>query len=191
MAQAIDTTTGEILRYDASTDLANAWASADSIVGHDLVAKSNQEMFEKLCGTPFLITRVTFRPSDMQPKGLSYRPDYVSVEAVIPTADVLLARLKFAGIRVEDLPFQPGQMIIFNDGSTGVRRQIVEYLSEKGVLPEREGPKGGPSGESVYDQPVATDDAEEFNVRLACPRGLRRSEYSNDYTSDAATYYLA
>ena len=83
-------------------------------------------------------------------------------------------------------------MIVFNDGSTGIRRQVVQYLMVKGAIPRRDGPLAGGMGESVLDTPIVTtaDEVQSYDMRLTCPRGLRESEYSNEYTQEGCTYYL-
>lgn len=174
---------------------------ADSVVGADLVSGDNWELFDALAGVPFLITRVFYRPSGF---GTTSEGNYVSVEAVIAPEAVLIKRR----INLDTLPFEPGSQIVFNDGSTGIARQITEYLSvtDRIVLPE---PivKGGKRGESSYDLPVSkwtdtrvgdmrfTPSGEAVyvcDVRLSCPRGIRISDgYENDFTKDGKTRYLA
>ena len=63
---------------------------------------------------------------------------------------------------------------IFNDGSTGVYRQLVKYLAEKGeVIPD-------------------TDPEGMYTVRLKVQGGLRVSNYEHKATGKtSATYYLA
>lgn len=165
-------------------------ALADEVIGHTLIGgKESEETLESLTGVPFLIERVTFRRGDISiaPKGQPavYR-DYVSVECLIRPD---YAR-KFKRNRV-----------VFNDGSTGIYRQIVKYLSAKDIvtLPDdrpEEGPANatrydvsfseyriGPNGEEAWSSPAT-------EVRLFCPEGVRKSPYTNEY-GEAETWYLA
>ncbi len=183
--------------------------SADEIVGKEL---AKDELFDALKGVPFLITKVIFRRGTKRqlPKGLAekFGTDektfaFVSCEAVIAPEDVLKRRR----VNIENLPFDANGQIIFNDGSTGVYRQIVVYLTAIGAieLPE---PivQGGKHGECSYDLPPSDWEAVnrgivsydedgwanyEINVRLSCPRGIRLSEYETDYSPDGGkTRYL-
>ena len=99
--------------------------------------------------------------------------------------------------------------VVFNDGSTGIYRQVVAYLAGKEIirLPEPITPEGS-YGQSSYDLPprewaairggtVSQPDDDpnwvnaEFNVRIKCPRGLRVSDYTNDYNPNGSrTRYL-
>lgn len=185
-----------------------ALRDADEILGHDL---AKEELLDALEGVPFLITRMTFREADT---GLA-RESYVTCEVLLAPQPVMERRR----VNLAMLPFDPGDMIVFNDGSTGIYRQCVKYLSAKGFisLPEdlaMEGP--GPSfnkekGESeyvcVYDLPPdkwtdvhAGDMRYEpsgralytVNVRCFAKRGIRISDgYENEWTKDGKTRYLA
>lgn len=116
-----------------------------------------------LIGVPHIITGVSFRPVDAKNKR-----DFVSVEAT----------------DVNDLA------IVYNDGGTGIRRQIVAYLQAAGQLPQDMNP----------DDMIAANGAESVSFEfsndgtgiptLAVPRGLRESDYESDY-GPARTYYLA
>lgn len=104
---------------------------------------------DELLGDPFLINTVWFTTND---KGVSF----VYVEAERPN----------------------GQRFNFNDSSTGVRAQIVEYLTQRG-----------------HDHIV--DTGEEFPMALVIPRGLRKSEFDavveengRKVTKKARVFYL-
>jgi hypothetical protein len=175
-------------------------AVAHQVVGHDL---AKDELLDALVGVPFMVTGLTFRKG-IQKAGVPYDCAMVSAEAVIAPEHVLKRRR----VNMESFPFEPGSQIVFNDGSTGIYRQITNYLAMAGfiTLPENL-PENGAFGETRYDLPPAewteihageirfTDEGfAEYraNVRLTCPRGLRISEYVNDYNpSGSKTRYLA
>lgn len=169
---------------------------ADEIEGHDLV---KEEALFALVGVPFIITRVTFHDG-IQTKGSPYRSDYVSVELRVAPASFIAARLAAGRLTAEAASkVEPGEMLVVNDGSTGVYRQIVQYLAAKELITLPEGAEEGEKGETIWDLPRSlweegADDATKgIDVALRCARGLRFSEYSNAYTGDdkARTWYLA
>jgi len=173
---------------------------ADVKVGHDLLKK---ELFDELVGVPFGIMRGTFRPGNVNPvtKRLGA---YVSLECMIADAETLAKRK----VDMSDKPFDAESLVVINDGSTGIYRDFVKYLMGKGfiTLPS---PivESGPSGSCSYDlRPDEWEDihfgegfADEngfvhytVNVKLICPRGIRISDgYSNEYTKDGKTRYIA
>ncbi len=61
---------------------------------------------EDLLSVPFIITRLTFRTSDKS------EAEYVSVEATTVK----------------------NEHVVFNDGSTGIRRQLVLWAMDKAIL---------------------------------------------------------
>lgn len=172
-------------------------AESDQTVGFDL---AKDTLFDALEGVPFVITRATVR------KGITrndVRYDYISCEALVAPKNVLENRR----INVIELPFDGGDLVVFNDGSTGIKRQVMAYLESKGRLLLPDGPPGGGFGDSRYDTPIEewldsqaanisfNKDGEpvaEFDIRLFCKRGLRLSEYQNDYNpSGSKTRYIA
>lgn len=184
--------------YSPGDDWSTAAAGADKVFGHDL---AKNELLDALVGVPFLIHRLTYRAGAMRGTP-PVRADYVSVECVIAPE----AELRRRRVNLDTLPFGPEDTVVFNDGSTGIYRQLVVYLSEKGFISLPDGKTEGGLGETVYDLPaakwagihagVATDNDGHtdyaVNVRLFCPRGIRRSEYPNAYVpgEDAVTRYL-
>lgn len=101
-----------------------------------------------------------------------------------------------------------GNRYVFNDGSTGVYRQIVAFLASVGYIELPEGPRGNAkAGTSVLDttpeewadirQGDVTYDKDGFtcyssNIRLYCARGLRVSRYPNpNGGKDSETWYFA
>lgn len=191
--------TGEqvIADYVPGSSWEDLSVGADEVFGNDL---AKDELLDALDGVPILIHRVTFRNGVMK----NGEPgDYVSVEAVIAPQQELLRRR----INLETLPFSPNQSVVFNDGSTGIYRQIVSYLRMKGFIDLPEGPTEGEAGASVCDLPIRKwanihngeicfdsegNEVYTANIRLKCPRGLRRSEYTSKATgTEATTRYIA
>lgn len=169
-------------------------SNADEVTGFELISG---EAADKLIGVPFVITRAVFRDG-VQRAGSPYRDDYVSCEAVVAPQEVLAQRARRGRLDLDEISVDPGEHIVFNDGSTGIYRQIVQYLEAKGMIVLPAGPDVGGKGESRFDLPRSQwDEGDEqatsgFNIRLHCPRGLRYSEYTNDYNPDGSkTRYIA
>lgn len=193
--------------YQPGEDWESLVTAADEIIGYDL---ARDETADDLVGVPFLLVGVTFRPGVMRDKE---RQAYVSCEArIAPHLDLRLINSRREGSRLgkltdlEALAFGPDSHVVFNDGSTGVYRQVVKYLAAKGYINLAEPViEAGSYGESSFDQPPsrwaaadqgsATFDPDGFMgysaaIRLYCPRGLRLSLYENDYTQTGKTRYL-
>lgn len=158
---------------------------ADQVLGASLIGgRENEETLNSLIGVPFLIERITFNQSDIvpDPKKGFFR-DFVSVEALIHPS----YQKKFKRDRV-----------VFNDGSTGIYRQCVQYLGVKGMIEIREDlPEGGEANGSRYDvsytAPVDGEPKRQslsFETRLLAPEGLRKSDYPGP-AGEATTWYLA
>lgn len=194
----------EIVEYD-DFDPTMGWDDltehADEIVGADLAKEAT---LDALAGVPFVIHRVTFRRGIPKMRGgEKYDAAMCTFEVVIAPEHVLRKRR----VDVDNLPFEPGGSVVFNDGSTGMYRQAVAYLATKGFISLPEGPTSGGMGESVYDLAPAdwtdihagdvetTEDGYlnyRANIRLKCPRGIRVSTYETDYNPDGGqTRYFA
>jgi hypothetical protein len=192
--------------HDPGTAWDVALRDADQVTGHDL---AKDEVLDALVGVPFLVTKMTFNAGNV-----ANRENFVSCEAQLaPRAEMERRR-----VNLTTLPFDPGDLVVFNDGSTGIYRQCVAYLHARGfitlpdpVMPSGEGPgwddkkkemiyvcsydlpaskwtdirtgelRYAPSGAAVYT----------INVRLLAKRGIRISEYQNDWTQDGKTRYFA
>jgi len=181
-------------------------AEADVVEGSDLFTG---DMLSQLEGVPFVILGGTFRTGFVREvKGQKYKGDYVSLEILLGDEKAFAAR----GVSLDGKAFQPLQVARFNDGSTGVRRQIVSYLAAKGYIQVSDTPldeigtAGGKMGDSEFDIPVnywkdvmqgdlrfdiEGDSVYDFKIPrgLSCPRGLRSSEYRNEF-GDGVTRYL-
>jgi hypothetical protein len=143
-------------------DLQSLLANADVVEGRPLTDKAS------LVGTPHVITSVVFRKGAKDNQGAQH--DYVSCEYTAVTA--------------------PPVEGVYNDGSTGIRRQIVAYLADKGIVPGEY--KIAPD-EPIWVQAKEGTPDPEFSIRFLAPRGLRVSEYDSEFAPDgkASTYYLA
>lgn len=182
-------------------------ASQNTVISHELVEKDAKP---HLIGIPFLVTGVTYRDGDFKRKDQGVKepnPDYVSVEAMIAPHDVL-ARLQRRGKigDVDALPFAPGELIVFNDRSAGIYRQITEYLHLAGLINAlkdgKELVEAGPMFSVTWDNSrwqwrdgmgSATDGINllALGKTLRCPHGLRLSEYENEFNPESRTFYLA
>lgn len=182
------------------------WDSVgDEVEGYDLLR--DEALFD-LVGVPFAGFRVVFRDGT-QRKGEPWRDDYASLELRVAPATVMvrdIARIQ-SRRKAMDVPVLtaaqaaslPGQQLVVNDGSTGIYRQITQYLVAKQRLVLPEGPQDGEKGECIFDLPRSqwlsadTDDDSTFNIGLKCSRGLRFSEYPSPANpSDMArTWYIA
>lgn len=126
---------------------------------------------EQLVGVPFIITGVKFNPG-------KNNSDFVSLE-ITP---------------------QVGDPTVINDGGTGIRRQVVQWLTNKGLIDPGEAVTTE-SGEvfSAYDNPIALwrkgqDIAHDpgfdgFNWLI--PRGTRVSTYNHPEHGESETWYLS
>jgi hypothetical protein len=194
-------------------------AEADDVEGYDLV--KDKALFS-LVGVPFRISSFAFRVG-IQHKGIDWRNDFVSAELrVAPTPIIVRQYNRIMSRRTGDLipdasaiP-DPGEQLVINDGSTGLYRQVVQYLEAKDliVVPD-DLPTTGGKNECRYDLPasmfevtdaaLATDVAmirfspsgEQvtfFHVDLRCSRGLRYSDYDSELAAPgerALTWYIA
>jgi hypothetical protein len=163
---------------------------ADQVIGYSLIGgKENEQTLDLLVGVPFIIEGITFRQGDVNimPKGEApfYR-DYASVEALVHP----LFQGRFKRPRV-----------VFNDGSTGIYRQLTQYLAAKGIIEVDDayaetGEANGTrydvslSGPGFKEDATTREDRAFTGIRLVCPEGLRVSDYRNAY-GEGKTWYLA
>jgi hypothetical protein len=175
----------------AETEWARFNADADEVAGEDWLTGDASDL---LINVPHVIYHVVYRDGT-QRKGVAYRDDYVSLSVLTAPVDVMKKRIPRGLDPLNSAG--PDEYLGYNDGSTGVYRQITEYLAAKGHITLPDGEAKGGKGESVYDLPRsqwlagAEDATEGFDIRLRCPRGLRISEYDNEYTQDGKTRYIA
>lgn len=193
--------------YQPGEDWQSLTGRADELLGYDL---ARDETADDLVGVPFVVTKAVFRPGMLRDK---LRSAYVSCEVrTSPTLDIRLINARRESSKLprltdlDSLAFGPDSHVVFNDGSTGVYRQIVKLLTAKQyiTLPTPIVEVGG-YGESSFDQPPSqwqsflagedSTDADGFthysiDLALYCPRGLRLSLYQNDFTQTGKTRYL-
>lgn len=161
-----------------NADENNAIVSFDELsVGADETQSRDIADKSELVGVPFVITAARFSRSE---KG---NGDFVSLE----------------------ITTQDNRMLVVNDGSTGIRRQVVAYMTHKRWISPGEGDETGKV--TRYDNPCNlwsfNDGPVEYRIsdtgepsavvspmRLLARKGLRSSTY-NGPNGEATTYYLA
>jgi hypothetical protein len=196
MSDEVATVSNTPARYHGE-DWAELTRDAHEVFGADL------EQGEMLIGVPMCLIQATFRRGDFADKD-GVKGFYVSLDTIVAPAEELARAARRKGIT----PYvQPGEHLVFNEGGTGVYRQIVAYLESQGrILIKSDLPAEGAYGESRFDITPADWDVDEsanfktgedgqlalaFSIRLLCPRGLRTSEYKNQYTQSGVTRYIA
>ena len=161
---------------------------------------------DSLIGVPFVITAMTFRIGDYMSAVTKVRGAYVTVECLTGDMQAFKRAVKRGRLIEEDDVFDPEEEILFNEGGTGAYRQAVQVWEGLGWIKLPEGPDGGPYGESRLDTPLSEwnvtspavdarfgpegDPVYSAPVRLVCPRGLRASDYKNEYTQEGRTRYF-
>ena len=137
-----------------TTDLTPAesyWAevtqNADTVEGADLEKGAN------LIGVPFCITKAVFREGDFLNQGVTGW--YVSLEALIaPAREVTRAYQRGRIPKDTVLSVEPGESIIFNEGGTGVYRQVIAYLEAKGLWDDEKQQKLQERGKVIVHEVV-------------------------------------
>lgn len=205
--------TEEVQNVSAIFPLSRIWEKVDDlyqIEGFDL-EKNKME----LVGVPFIITGVTYREGKFKRGNEVMEDDYVSVECVTAPPEIYERmtpknRKKYADDGIPTVSeIGPNEFVVFNDSSTGIKRQITSYLHMMKLIQIDEilAPFGsvqhnmtGSYGENLLDYSraqwvsgakQATDGFSLGEQSLACKRGLRPSKYENEWTPEGITYYLA
>lgn len=156
---------------------------------------------DQLIGIPFVAIAATYRPGFARNGRVG---DYVSIEAVVAGPEQLAKLIDTGRIKEDDLSILPDEPVVFNDGSTGVRRAMTELLHERGIISVGPTPDPKEGLLSKYDRPFQfwQDPPDENTTFAAYPdgqplrfgfvRGLRVSEYPNPANpSDMSqTYYF-
>ena len=188
--------------YQGNENWAELSTGAITTKGADLLTA------DELVGVPFVVTGIALRPGDFMNPQTKEKGYFTSLE-IVTGDEAAFAKARKRKRIPEDSSVEPGERLVFNDGSTGIYRQIVGLMEGLGWITLPDGPEGGPRGESRLDTPIAdwefnpaasTVDVRFDNdgqpvvtapVRILCQRGIRISEYENDYTKDGKTHYLA
>lgn len=162
---------------------------------------------DQLCGVPHIIIGVTYQKCTPQrPRG------YVSLRGLIGDQAALDEAKRRHWIPNDgEIAFNPEERIVYNDGSTGIRRQITQLLDKWGLIAVGNENYNGEDENypTRFDLPwtewdsfsqserQGDEDVPSFQTNhmgnlfaLKVGRGLRKSEYSNDKATDAVTYYL-
>lgn len=164
---------------DAAVPTTAGLSFSDLVARADIDVVDSQDLVKDkrdLVGTPLVITRITFSPGD-------FKTGFVSLEATL----------------------DDDRRIVFNDGSTGVRRQILAYAVQKGYLIWPTTADGGtisPMTEEYSDYEIGdsldveirfSNDGRKIvvisDIALFVRHGLRLSEYESE-DGPATTYYL-
>lgn len=181
---------------------------------------------ESLAGVPHVITRATFWSIDedqikaANKAGLPTPRGYVSLEATVASEDKLARAVRRSLCpvdKVEDLDVEPNERVIYNDGSTGIRRQVVVMLQLAGLIdvggeatdtePERDRRFDVPWTEwaNAGTQWVRQGEDKDGNAIMVpsfafgpggnpllihVRRGLEVSTYENAWTDKGTTWYL-
>jgi len=154
-----------------------------------------------LVGVPMIVTRVTYRPkTSLQERG------YVSVEAVLGSEKFIrnaISRNWMPGVTdLSQFRYAPDEKIVFNDGGTGIRRQLTMILHAQERLNVGEIVDDATfdidwtewqsfdtsTKQKVGDQEIQVPDFRD--VRVAATRGLRVSNYTIE-GQQSTTFYLA
>lgn len=181
--------------------------SGIKVVSRDLIKDKGE-----LIGVPNVITRIAFIPGDFP------GTDYVALEATVASETVLKDEIQKGRLTivndVKNLSVEPDQTIVYLDGGTGIRRQVVAMLVRFGIVtvPEVgtfEHIVNGRPVENPLDlpfpmwtsctqmsdgddpRPVITHDHNGNQLALMSLRGLRMSEYDNDHAKGNITFYLS
>lgn len=189
--------------YAALAESAQDFYATD---GFNVVAKSD------MLGVPHIITGVRFQHPSKGRGELENRRGFVTVECTVADTRTLekeISRGRIPGVGdMIALPFDPEERLVYNDGGTGIRRQLVKMLDAFGVITvgNTDDPRrfdlaytawescdqmvesGELDGEAIY-VPYITRNHKGTQLVIKVQRGLYASDFSNEY-GEATTYYL-
>lgn len=151
---------------------------------------------DELIGVPHVVTRVTYRPGYMDPQ--TKRPgDYASCEAVVADTEVLEA-IPIRSQLPSPLTVFGNEPVIYNDGSTGIRRALTQLFHDHGIIDVGPEHKDENRFDRPYQQWKDGGDLAEMGIeadfhgnkfRYVATRGLRVSEYENEYGPGRTFYF--
>lgn len=186
----------DIMRLSA----ADLFASAESfeVEGYGLVSDKMT-----LIGVPFVVVGVRYQ----KPVEVKNGParDYVTLESIIGTSAMIAEAEERGLIPGGKCAWKPEERVVINDGSTGIRRQVTKMLQSAGLLNV-----GEVTDDSSYDRswidwesfsqdngkdgeqmaPYFTRNPNGNQLIIKAFRGLRVSQYTNEYTDEGVTFYL-
>lgn len=160
---------------------------------------------EELLGVPHVITKVTYWTPNKDQLGM------VSCEATVASEHYLAKAIDRGWVPNVSAPDQfklePNERVVYNDGGTGVRRQLTALFHANEVINVgRDDVADDSRFDVAWPEWVSFSEwrrqsAEAGNVPcvtrigarpliLRADRGLSLSEYTNDYTDKGKTYYL-
>lgn len=177
---------------------------------------SNEEFYEipgfslvsdkmSVVGLPFSILGVTYQQPVADKANDWGQRDYVSLQCVVTNQNGIDDALRRGLIPSGEAAYDAGERILINDGSTGIRRQITKLLHGFGLINV-----GTVESDHDFDKPWVQWDMDEFEqfeqqgdvivpsftrnhngnrLHFKVRRGLRVSDYTNDY-GEGVTFYL-
>lgn len=193
----------EIALFDTDATYAELLAQEESYKPEGFTLTDKKD----LLGVPHIITRVTYWTPPKDPKQMGM----VSVEAVVGDIPSLMRAIERKHVphvdEMRQLQVDPEERIVYNDGSTGVRRQLTQMFQAFGIIDVGGSPEDGDARfdrrwtdwDSFSQTRPQGDDIEVPSIGMnhkgrplviKVLRGLYVSEYSNDYTDEGRTYYV-
>lgn len=192
-----------------SSEALDLWAEALDQATFVVDAPPVERNKNALIGVPHIITSVTYRESNdkNKPRG------YVSVEATIAPAPAIENAIRRGWIpdvsTLADFKLDPGANVVYNDGSTGIRRQLTKMFFDAGMCDVGGDPKEagarfdrshtewesckfeGTRHDSEFDvdvtYPLFDQSPNGGRLLIVVKHGLRVSEYGED----SVTFYLS
>lgn len=158
----------------------------------------------ELLGVPHIITGVTYWLPKPKQRG------FIAVEATIASPHILGEAVRRGWIKgvtdMATLRFSPNERIVYNDGGTGVRRQITKQLQKHGLIDVGHADMDDTRFDLPWTQWNSFSESREQGDKGLVPslehnhvgdpliifamRGLSVSEYSNEHTDEGKTYYI-
>jgi hypothetical protein len=199
-----DATESEVAVPESSTtyrEMANVWGYDPDMDFRKLALEAQYRskgfrLVQKamLVGVPFVVVGVTYRPGFPR---AGQQGDYVSVECVVADKETLNTA-PVRSMLPADLEVYGNEPVVFNDSGTGVRRDLTMHFQGMGLIDVGMAKKDENAFDRQYQQwasgaDVATTgivaDANGEKFRYLAMRGLRRSDYENEY-GPATTFYF-
>lgn len=154
---------------------------------------------DDLIDIPHVVIAVTYREGYLREEnGKQVQGDYVSVEAVVADAQTLMSPQVRSKVDVDSLAVYPNEAVVYNDGGTGIRRELTKLFDDIGMIDVG----GTGDDERRYDRPYSlwreggdaaqagfTVDRNGEKFRYFSLRGLRKSEYDSPF-GPAVTFYF-